>query len=37
MAGKAKTKRNDKDRIVLRKGESQRKNGTYICATVPAN
>ena len=29
MAGKAQTKRKDKDRIVLRKGESQRKNGTY--------
>ena len=29
MAGKVQTKRKDKDRIVLRKGESQRKNGTY--------
>ncbi len=29
MAGKAQTKRKDKDRIVLRKGESQRKNGSY--------
>ena len=29
MAGKGKTKRKDKDRIVLRKGETQRANGTY--------
>lgn len=29
MAGKGQTKRKDKDRIVLRKGESQRPNGTY--------
>ena len=29
MAGKGQTKRKDKDRIVLRKGESQRSNGTY--------
>lgn len=29
MAGKAQTKRKDKDRVVLRTGESQRKNGTY--------
>ena len=29
MAGKGQTKRKDKDRIVLRKGECQRKNGTY--------
>lgn len=29
MAGKGQTKRKDKDRIVLRKGETQRANGTY--------
>ena len=29
MAGKGQTKRKDKDRIVLRKGECQRKNGSY--------
>lgn len=29
MAGKGQTKRKDKDRIVLRKGEGQRPNGTY--------
>ena len=29
MAGKGNTKRKDKDRIVLKTGESQRKNGTY--------
>lgn len=29
MANKGQTKRKDKDRIVLRTGESQRKNGTY--------
>lgn len=29
MAGKGQIKRKDKDRIVLRKGESQRPNGTY--------
>lgn len=29
MAGKQSTKRKDKDRVILRKGESQRKDGTY--------
>ena len=29
MAGKGRTKRKDKDRIVLRKGENQNPNGTY--------
>ena len=29
MASKGQTKRKDKDRIVLKTGESQRKNGSY--------
>ena len=29
MASKGQTKRKDKDRIVLKAGESQRKNGSY--------
>ena len=29
MAGKTNTKRKDSNRIVLKKGESQRENGTY--------